>query len=121
MQVGRDENDGQKLFEQIQREGPSNFLAAIRNIEGPYAFVYYQASSDRVYFARDPLGRRSLLIHKPTPESPFLYLASNGPNVDFDLNEWEDVLCDALHCYNLKDVSGVNPEVSSLFASLTRN
>lgn len=42
VQVGADENDGQKLFDQIQREGPSNFFAAIRDIEGPYAFVYYQ-------------------------------------------------------------------------------
>lgn len=42
MQVGPEENDGQKLFEVIEREGPSNFFAAIRDVEGPYAFVYYQ-------------------------------------------------------------------------------
>ena len=45
LQIGPDENDGQKLFEQIQCEGPSNFFAAIREIEGPYAFVYYQGKS----------------------------------------------------------------------------
>lgn len=115
-QVAPNENDGRKLFDLILREGPSNFFAAIRNIEGPYAFVYYQASNQRIYFARfvpltssrrtriltlffpwdrDPLGRRSLLLHPPTPISPFLFLSSSGPSSDYPLNQWEEVACDS--------------------------
>ncbi|KAG1885677.1 asparagine synthase-domain-containing protein [Suillus subluteus] len=45
-------------------------------IEGPYAFVYYHAESQKLYFARDPLGRRSLLIHKPSVFNPYFLLAS---------------------------------------------
>lgn len=41
-QVGQEENDGQVLFDKLQAAGPSNFFAAIRDVEGPYAFVYYQ-------------------------------------------------------------------------------
>jgi asparagine synthetase B (glutamine-hydrolysing) len=105
-QIGPEENDGRKLFDLILREGPSNFFAAIRNVEGPYAFIYYQASNHRIYFARDPLGRRSLLMHRPTPISPFLFISSNGPSVDYPLNEWEEVSCDAVHCYHLLDLKG---------------
>ncbi|GJN92383.1 hypothetical protein Rhopal_005413-T1 [Rhodotorula paludigena] len=106
LEVSPHENDGQKLFDQIQRYGPSNFFAAIHDIEGPYAFVYYQASTQRVYFARDPLGRRSLLFHPPTPASPYLFLASNAPGSDFPLQDWEEVACDAVHCYHLHDLKG---------------
>ncbi|KAL8286907.1 hypothetical protein RQP46_003913 [Phenoliferia psychrophenolica] len=104
--VGPSENDGQVLFDTILREGPTNFFAAIRLVEGPYAFVYYQKLHNRIYFARDPLGRRSLLLHPPTVSSPFLFLSSNGPSVDYPLNQWEEVSCDAVHCYHLNDLKG---------------
>lgn len=37
----------------------------LADIQGPYAFIYYHASSERLFFGRDPLGRRSLLVHVP--------------------------------------------------------
>ena len=106
------ENDGAALFALLLREGPSNFFAAIRNIEGPYAFIYYQALHHRVYFARDPLGRRSLLMHRPTPTSPSLYLTSNAPGVEFPLSEWEEVPCDSIFAYHLLDLKGKTWAVS---------
>ncbi|GAA6013581.1 hypothetical protein JCM10207_004781 [Rhodosporidiobolus poonsookiae] len=106
LEVAPEENDGQKLFEQIQSYGPSNFFAAIRDIEGPYAFIFYQAEYQRLYFARDPLGRRSLLFHPPTPESPFLFLSSTAPGKDFPLQDWEEVSCESVHCYHLLDLKG---------------
>jgi asparagine synthetase B (glutamine-hydrolysing) len=78
-QVSPDENDGAKLFAEIQRVGP---IRALSSVEGPYAIVYYTTRKRRrgsrqncndedrgdtehlIYFARDPLGRRSLLLHK---------------------------------------------------------
>ncbi|GAA5889240.1 hypothetical protein JCM6882_000684 [Rhodosporidiobolus microsporus] len=106
LEVSPHENDGQKLFDRIQAYGPSSFFAAIRDVEGPYAFVYYQASMQRLYFARDPLGRRSLLYHPPTPTSPFFFLASCAPGGDFPLQEWEEISCEAVHCYHLLDLKG---------------
>lgn len=41
-QIGSNENDGRKLFQRILDQGPSLFFGSIRDIEGPYAFVYYQ-------------------------------------------------------------------------------
>ncbi|KAJ9101697.1 hypothetical protein QFC21_003035 [Naganishia friedmannii] len=39
------------------------------NIEGPYAFVYYDDQSQTIYFGRDVFGRRSLLMPITTPQS----------------------------------------------------
>ena len=43
----------------------------------------------RLFFGRDPLGRRSLLIHKPTSTSPRLLLASVsvGQRPEYSLDE----------------------------------
>ncbi|BGP18654.1 hypothetical protein JCM10213v2_006720 [Rhodosporidiobolus nylandii] len=104
LEVDSHENDGKKLFDRIQLCGPSSFSAAIRDVEGPYAFVYYEASTQCIYFARDPLGRRSLLFHRPTPQNPFFLLTSAAPGKQFTLQDWEEVGCEAVHCYYLPDV-----------------
>ncbi|KAM0790810.1 hypothetical protein ACM66B_004656 [Microbotryomycetes sp. NB124-2] len=106
LEVQSHENDGQILFDLIQREGPSNFFACMRNIEGPYSFVYYQAVHQRLYFGRDPLGRRSLLVHVPTPVNPYLLLTSCGAGTSYLVNEWEEVPCDSIFAYNLRDLAG---------------
>ncbi|KAH9486732.1 Asparagine synthetase domain-containing protein 1 [Psilocybe cubensis] len=64
-------------------------------------------SSERLYFGRDPLGRRSLLLHAPTQDMPYLLLSSvsGGANpaydflelpteyiYSFDLKSWEPSL-----------------------------
>ena len=117
LQVSPHENDGQKLFDQIQQYGPSHFFAAIRDVEGPYAFVYFEASTDRIYFARDPLGRRSLLFHLPTPDSPSFLLASTAPGGDSLLREWTEVATDAVHCIDLRGSDPLSP-VRALSLSL---
>lgn len=43
---------------------------------------YLQARSRKLIFGRDPLGRRSLLFHKPTPEHPYLILSSVSAGID---------------------------------------
>ncbi|GAA5891353.1 hypothetical protein JCM8208_002596 [Rhodotorula glutinis] len=103
LEVSPHENDGQKLFDQIQQYGPTRFFAAIRDVEGPYAFIYFEAATNRIYFARDPLGRRSLLFHLPTPESPSFLLASAAPGGDFALRDWIEVATDAVHFIDLRE------------------
>ncbi|GAA5922140.1 hypothetical protein JCM3775_003504 [Rhodotorula graminis] len=103
LKVSPHENDGQKLFEQIQHHGPSRFFASIRDVEGPYAFIYYEASTSRIYFARDPLGRRSLLFHLPTADSPTFFLASAAPGGESPLQNWTEVATDAVHLIDLRD------------------
>ncbi|KAF8609362.1 adenine nucleotide alpha hydrolases-like protein [Ceratobasidium sp. AG-I] len=78
LSIPNNENDGTKLFGLIQdSQGDAAALVNIlAEIEGPYAFVYLNRPSKTLYFARDPLGRRSLLIHPPTLSEPFLALSS---------------------------------------------
>jgi asparagine synthetase B (glutamine-hydrolysing) len=54
-----------------------------------------QGSSRKLYFARDPLGRRSLLIHKPTLTNPIFFLASVSAGDD-DVYEFEELSTDGI-------------------------
>ncbi|KAH9825201.1 asparagine synthase-domain-containing protein [Melampsora americana] len=56
-------NDGERLFDKLERRDDSvNVPEVLKNIEGPYAFVYYDATRHQLWFGRDPLGRRSLMV-----------------------------------------------------------
>ncbi|OCH96623.1 hypothetical protein OBBRIDRAFT_809107 [Obba rivulosa] len=76
-EIASEDNDGAYLFSRLcatwSLEDVRDLLGGI---EGPYALVYYHARLQKIIFARDPLGRRSLLIHRPTTECPYLLLAS---------------------------------------------
>ena len=54
--------------------------AALAEIEGPYAFVLLDLHESRLYFGRDPLGRRSLLLHRTAASSSIaiVSVASDG-------------------------------------------
>ncbi|KAF9873772.1 asparagine synthase related protein [Colletotrichum karsti] len=64
-----DGNDGEAIFALLvsassRDTSEDTVLDALRTIEGPFAFVYYDAISSRLYFGRDRLGRRSLLLNQ---------------------------------------------------------
>ncbi|GAA5991715.1 hypothetical protein JCM10908_001105 [Rhodotorula pacifica] len=101
LEVGEHENDGLKLIEKIQHLGPERILEAIGPVEGPYAFVYFQAAQKRLYYGRDPLGRRSLLACPLDDggEGAFA-LASNAPPAEDSKRPWEEVTCDAVHSHS---------------------
>ncbi|EMD41682.1 hypothetical protein CERSUDRAFT_146870 [Gelatoporia subvermispora B] len=75
--ISPDANDGALLFSRLcAADTIEDVRDLLGSIEGPYALVYYHARLHKIVFARDPLGRRSLLINRPTPEYPYLVLAS---------------------------------------------
>ncbi|KAI0095300.1 asparagine synthase-domain-containing protein [Irpex rosettiformis] len=83
LEVAPEENDGVKLFDTLRNlETVQDVRTALGKIEGPYAIVFYHAKTRKLLFARDPLGRRSLLVHKPTQEHPYLILASVSAGTD---------------------------------------
>lgn len=62
-------NDGEAILALLVKasacSSPSSedsVLNVFRSVEGPFAFVYYHAPSQKVFFARDRLGRRSLMV-----------------------------------------------------------
>jgi len=40
----------------------TDIVSVLRKIEGPYSLIYYQKSSNTLYFGRDIIGRHSLLL-----------------------------------------------------------
>lgn len=60
--VGPAENDAAVVSRTLGSCGaPSEVLAALAAVRGPWAFVYHQGAADSLWFGRDVLGRRSLL------------------------------------------------------------
>ncbi|VFQ66642.1 unnamed protein product [Cuscuta campestris] len=53
--------------------------ALLSQIKGPWAMIYWQNSSKTLWFGRDAFGRRSLLVHWPTPEDSRFLLSSVSP------------------------------------------
>ncbi|KAI4528671.1 hypothetical protein K525DRAFT_286297 [Schizophyllum commune Loenen D] len=84
------ENDGVKLSEALGSLTSAEEVAALfSTLEGPYAFVYYQHQTRCIIYGRDPLGRRSLLVHAPSEKHPYFILASTsaGAQPDFQFEE----------------------------------
>ena len=67
MPAGR--NDAEQLFRSLVNaimQGNGDITRVINSISGPFAFVFYDKQNGRVWFGRDCLGRRSLLLHHAT-------------------------------------------------------
>jgi asparagine synthetase B (glutamine-hydrolysing) len=63
--VDTNENDGQRLLDELSKTTSSNrndLISLMGSVRGPYAFVFYDNREKCVFFGRDRLGRRSLLI-----------------------------------------------------------
>ena len=77
-------------------------LDIMSTIEGPFAFVYYKAETNKIYFARDCLGRRSLLWNK-SDKGPFMLssvgkAAEETEKVD---DIWKEVPANGIYCIDL--------------------
>ncbi|KIR39870.1 cytoplasmic protein [Cryptococcus deuterogattii 99/473] len=59
--VEKDANDTRKIFEKLE-EGAA-FQDVLKDIEGPFACIYLDLTSNTLYYQLDPLSRRSLLVY----------------------------------------------------------
>lgn len=100
-------NDGEIIQARLRRQTlpddatpaarEHHILSVFRSIQGPFAVVYYDSDDRRVYFGRDRLGRRSLLVHK----------ARDGRSVSFSsvagqpVTDWQEVPADGLYSLSL--------------------
>ncbi|XP_027099775.1 uncharacterized protein [Coffea arabica] len=121
--ISRDSNDSELLMQYLGqccscishdqnskhhscKEGETSVPQVLSRIKGPWALIYWQNSSKTLWFGRDAFGRRSLLVHWPTPQDSRLLLASVSPlssefeSSDFEeskamgqLNFWEELPC----------------------------
>lgn len=95
-------NDGEALagllndaVRQTLSEREGAILKVLRSIDGPFAFVFFDKPSSKIYFGRDRLGRRSLLIRENALGLVLSSIAdSSGP-------EWTEVEADGVYVLDL--------------------
>ncbi|KAJ7783520.1 asparagine synthase-domain-containing protein [Mycena maculata] len=120
LDIAQDENDGVKLFRVLSDASTvEEVYNLFGTIEGPYAFVYYNANSQRVFFARDPLGRRSLLIHKPNVRNPYFFLTSVSTGSD-PACEFEELSTKYIYCLELRVLLNSGDTMSAFDSCTTR-
>ena len=99
-------NDGISIFEMLQKASSSGLslaestaatLKVLRSISGPFAFVFLDQNHGLLYFGRDCLGRRSLLL-KHDANLSLLEISSCVDNLD---SHWEEVEADGIHQISL--------------------
>ncbi|GAC93803.1 asparagine synthetase [Pseudozyma hubeiensis SY62] len=70
--------DQQKDHDKSPSSTGSALNAALSEIEGPYAFVLLDRRESKLYFGRDPLGRRSLLLQRLPQHSTLAIVSVAG-------------------------------------------
>ncbi|KAK9074571.1 hypothetical protein SSX86_007169 [Deinandra increscens subsp. villosa] len=93
IEFSNDSNDAEILIESLSKccnclshehddtcsPGRCSVPEFLSKIKGPWALIYWQESSKTLWFGRDALGRRSLLIHWPNIKDSRLMLSSVSP------------------------------------------
>ena len=80
------------LFENHRQLFPQIFSS----IKGPYAFVFFDKSTNRLWYGRDIVGRRSLCLYI-APDENQLIICSVAPL----LTGWREITTEGLHCIDL--------------------
>jgi asparagine synthetase B (glutamine-hydrolysing) len=97
-------NDGEAVFELLVKasaESTEAVFNVLRSIEGPFAYVYFERRNHRVFFGRDRLGRRSLLIQRD-PTTSAIELSSVAPRCD---PNWSELRADGIYIMVIRDMS----------------
>ncbi|CAG5120014.1 unnamed protein product [Candidula unifasciata] len=77
IQVEEHENDTEVLFGHLVKcLTEDDVLNTMQKVHGPWAFIFWQADTQKLWFGRDMYGRRSLLWHLPLSPTDHLVLTS---------------------------------------------
>lgn len=105
IKVEAEENDTQIMFNYLSScKNESDILSLFSKVQGPWSFMYYQASSHHLWFGRDFFGRRSLLWHFSNLDKSFC-LSSVGPQIPGEASQWQEVPASGIFRIDLKSAS----------------
>lgn len=105
IKVEAKENDTQIMFNYLSScENESDVLSLFSQVQGPWSFIYYQASSHHLWFGRDFFGRRSLLWHFSNLGKSFC-LSSVGTQTSGATSQWQEVPASGIFKIDLKSTS----------------
>ncbi|KAK8753792.1 hypothetical protein OTU49_001603 [Cherax quadricarinatus] len=76
LQITKGMSDTQYISESLSTKEEADITSFLGNIKGPWALIYYQKHTQRLYFGRDVLGRHSLLWRLPSATSRVFLIAS---------------------------------------------
>ncbi|KAH6646131.1 asparagine synthase-domain-containing protein [Truncatella angustata] len=106
-----DGNDGEAIFTRLTslatssaEQRQSHVLRVLRSIQGPFAFLFYDAPGKCLYFGRDRLGRRSLLINKVRNADSIAFSSV----ADSLTPSWEEVAADGIYNMSIAIKDGEN-------------
>nr|XP_028606185.1 asparagine synthetase domain-containing protein 1-like isoform X2 [Podarcis muralis] len=98
--VTAEENDTQIIFRQLCTcRCELDVLSVLSSIQGPWSFVFYQASEHCLWFGRDFFGRRSLLWQFNKEADKVLVLSSVSA---VSGNPWQEVPASGIFRLDLK-------------------
>ncbi len=104
--VNDDENDGQNLLNKLSECNDLDvyLFKIFESIQGPYAFVFFDVKTNCIYFGRDRLGRRSLLISL-NKNNLTLSSVKVKPNKDslIEMSEFEELKANGIYKVDLKN------------------
>lgn len=99
-----DGNDGEVIFARLSANTTSEIelrrthtLDVLRQIQGPFAFLYYDGPGKCLYYGRDRLGRRSLLVNRSEAVGG-IALSSVADSLVAD---WKEVAADGIYSISL--------------------
>ncbi|KAI3763695.1 hypothetical protein L2E82_13689 [Cichorium intybus] len=108
IEVNSDSNDTEILMQSLNKccscishehedtcgNGKYSVPEILSKIKGPWALIYWQESSKTIWFGRDAIGRRSLVVHWPSSkDSRFILSSVSPPSAIDELNFWEELPC----------------------------
>ncbi|XP_062313593.1 asparagine synthetase domain-containing protein 1 [Osmerus eperlanus] len=97
------ENDTDVLCHHLSTCSSANeILSVLCNVQGPWAFVYYQQAGDYLWFGRDFFGRRSLLWQFDADKSHFTLTSVGSYPTNFDRPQWQEVPAAGLYRIDVK-------------------
>jgi asparagine synthetase B (glutamine-hydrolysing) len=91
-------------------------LEVIRSISGPFAFVFFDKANELLYFGRDYLGRRSLLINVEDVTATVQFSSVSGLAED----KWKEIEADGIYVLSLSNKLD-HPSLRSLPADFPRS
>ncbi|KAM0283154.1 hypothetical protein ACHAQH_002635 [Verticillium albo-atrum] len=108
-------NDGELVFVRLVEasalaSSEEGILNVLRAIDGPFAFVFYEQASSKLYYGRDRLGRRSLLRRQDEGLVLSSIAGDTNPN-------WSEVEADGIYVVDLKSW----PEGQDMGGSISRH
>ncbi|XP_067677587.1 asparagine synthetase domain-containing protein 1-like isoform X2 [Haliotis asinina] len=99
MEMGEEENDTHALFDHLTRSADAkDILTLMAGLQGPWSFIFWQASESKLWFGRDVFGRRSLLWHLPDSDNDVFVLSS----VQIRPHHYQEMPSLGVYCLDLR-------------------